>query len=101
MPHVLPEDLQLPPVIIIDPPHLRQGKFWYKTADPEGPPMVIEIMAVNPVSYQFWEWLPTVRGMRHAVGRMVEWEAPVIEEGSEECKICLNAMTTDSSRIDY
>ena len=46
--------------------------------------MVIEIMAVNPISYQFREWLPTVRGMRHAVGRMVEWAAPDIEEGSEE-----------------
>ena len=84
LPHVLPDDLQLPPNIIIEPPHLRQGQFWYKTADPEGPPMVIEIMAVNPISYQYREWLPTVRGMRHAVGRMVEWEAPDIEEGSEE-----------------
>ena len=84
LPHVLPQDLQLPPDIIIEPPHLRQGQFWYKTADPEGSPMVIEIMAVTPISYQDREWLPTVRGMRHAVGRMVEWEAPDIEEGYEE-----------------
>ena len=42
LPHVLPQDLQLPPDIIIEPPHLRQGQFWYKTADPEGSPMVIE-----------------------------------------------------------
>ena len=44
--------------------------------------MVIEIMAVTPINYQYREWLPTVRGMRHAV-RMVEWEAPDIEESSE------------------
>ena len=84
---MLPKDLQLPPDIIIEPPHLRQGQFWYKTAEPEGSPMVIEIMAVNPISYQYWEWLPTVRGMKHSVGRMIEWEAPDIEEGSEEWKM--------------
>jgi len=69
---------------MIEPPHLRQGQFWYKTTDPERSLMVIEIMNVTPVSYQYREWLPTVRGMRHAVGRMVEWEAPDIETGSEE-----------------
>ena len=83
LPHGLPPDLQLPPNIVIEPPHLRQGQFCHKTAEPEGSPMVIEIMSVNPISYQYREWLPTVRGMRHAVGRMVEWEAPDIEEGSE------------------
>ena len=72
LPHVLPHDLQLPPDIIIEPPHLRQSQFWYKTADLECSPMVIEIMAVNLISYQYREWLPTVRGMRHAIGRMVE-----------------------------
>ena len=40
-------------------------------------------MAVTHISYQYREWLPTVRGMRHAIGRMVEWEAPDIEESSE------------------
>ena len=84
LPQVLPQDLQLPLDIIIEPPQLRQGQFWYKTMDPERSPMVIEIMAVTPNSYQYREWLPTVRGMRHAVGRMVEWEAPDIEAGSEE-----------------
>jgi len=84
LPHILPQDLQLPLDIMIEPPHLRQGQFWYKTTDPERSLMVIEIMNVTPVSYQYREWLPTVRGMRHAVGRMVEWEAPDIETGSEE-----------------
>ena len=46
--------------------------------------MVIEKMAVTSINYQSREWLPTVRGMRHAVDRMVEWEAPDIEESSEE-----------------
>ena len=41
-------------------------------------------MAVTPINYQYREWLPTVRGMRHVVGLMVEWEAPDIEKGSEK-----------------
>ena len=71
LPYVLPKDLQLPLDMAIESPHLRQGQFWYKTADPECSPLVIEIMAVNSISYQYREWLPTVRGMRHAVERMV------------------------------
>ena len=42
LPYVLPEDLQLPPDMIIEPPHLRQGQFWYKTADPAGSPMALK-----------------------------------------------------------
>jgi hypothetical protein len=66
---------------------LRQGQFWYKTVDLERLPLIVKIMAVNATSYQYREWLPTVQGMRHAVGRMVEWEAPTIDEGLEEWRI--------------
>ena len=54
-------------------------------------------MAVNSISYQYRELLPTVRGKRHAVGRMVVWEAPDIEEGSEEWNMSqhYDASTTD------
>ena len=64
---------------------------WYKTVDLERPPLVIEIMAVNTTSYQYREWLPTVQGMRHAVGRMVEWEAPTLDAGLEEWKMSHNS----------
>jgi hypothetical protein len=85
--HLLPQDLQLPIDIEIERPHMRPGQFWYKTVDIAGPPLVIEIMAVDAISYQYREWLPTVQGIRNAVGRMVEWEAPPIDEGLEEWKI--------------
>jgi hypothetical protein len=75
----------------IEPPYLRQGRFWYKTVDIKRPPLVIEIMAVNETSYQYREWSPTVQGMRNAVGRRVEFEAPTIDEGSEEWKMALIA----------
>ena len=82
----------------IEPPHLRPGQFWYKTVDIAGPPLVIEIMAVDAISYQYREWLPTVQGMRHAVGRMVEWEAPFIDAGSEEWKISPH---TDNGQLTH
>ena len=68
LPQVLPPDLHLPMDITIEPPHLRQGQFGYKATDQDGSLMVIEIMAVMHSSYQYREWLPTVRGMRHAIG---------------------------------
>ena len=61
--HLLPQALQLPTDMEIEPPQLRQGQFWYKTVDIAGPPLVIEIMAVDATSYQYREWLPTVQGM--------------------------------------
>jgi hypothetical protein len=44
-------------------------------------------MAVNETNYQYREWLPMIQGIRNAVGRQVEWEAPNIDEGSEEWMI--------------
>ena len=40
-------------------------------------------MEVTAEEYHYREWRPTVQGMRHAVGRKVEWTAPSIEVQSE------------------
>jgi hypothetical protein len=96
--HLLPLDLQLPSDMEIEPPHLRQGRFWYKTVDIAGPPLFIKIMTVDATSYQYREWLPTVQGMRHAVCRMVEWEAPLIDAGSEEWEI---SQHTDNGQLTH
>ena len=45
---------------------------------------VIEIMEVQETRYQYRVWLDAVPGMRHAVGRLVVWEAPQINVRSEE-----------------
>ena len=44
---------------------------------------VIEIMEVTTATYHYREWRPTVQGMRHAVGRQVEWAASLSEGQSE------------------
>jgi hypothetical protein len=61
------------------PPFLQQGQFWYKTDEADQTLQVIEIMEVTPETYHYREWRPTVQGMRHAVGRQVEWAASLSE----------------------
>ena len=65
------------------PPLIQQGHFWYKTDETGQTLQVIEIMEVKAEEYHYREWHPTVQGMRHAVGRQVEWAAPSSEEQSE------------------
>ena len=65
------------------PPSLQQGQFWYKTDEADQTLQVIEIMEVTPEMYHYREWRPTVQGMRHAVGRQVEWAA-LLSEGQSE-----------------
>ena len=77
----------LPTDMEILPPILQQGQFWYKTNDFNQPPQVIEIMEVTSEAYHYRVWRPTVQGMRHAVGRQVEWTAPSITAQSERWSI--------------
>ena len=73
----------LPAEMEILPLFLQQVQFWYKTDEADQTLQVIEIMEVTAEKYHYREWHPTVQGMRHAVGRQVEWAAPSNEEQSE------------------
>jgi len=96
--HVLPPGLHVPGNMAIEPPYLRQGQFWYKAGAVDGMIQVIEIMEVQETRYQYRVWLDAVPGMRHAVGRLVVWEAPQINVRSEEwgwrdLRVPINSLT--------
>jgi hypothetical protein len=82
--NVLPPGLHVPGNMEIEPPYLRQGRFWYKAVAADSMIQVIEIMEVQETRYQYRVWHDAVPGMRHAVGRSVVWEAPQINVSSEE-----------------
>jgi hypothetical protein len=73
----------LPTEMNILTPILQQGQFWYKRNDSDQTLQAIEIIKVTAEEYHYREWRPTVRGMRHAVWRQLEWTAPSIEIQTE------------------
>jgi hypothetical protein len=77
------ETFTLPTKMEILPLILQQGQLLYKTNDSDQTLQAIEFMEVIAEEYHERECHPTVQGMRHAVGRQVEWAAPSIEVQSE------------------
>ena len=86
--------------MMIRPPYLHQGQFWYKADGPHGSLTVLEIMLVTSNRFQYRVWHPMVKGMCNTVGRHVEWRAPYSTVHSENWYEGIdNALTVLTHRL--
>ena len=69
--------------LMVSPPTLRQGQFWYHQGESTEQTTVVEIMQVEQDEFHYRTWTPTVKGMHNTVRRSVEWQGPNPAQGSD------------------